>query len=199
MAPVRVSHHILFFIVAAHLCRREHHAATVAVRCENIRNFHSCAIPVKTTLFPHFLPNRFLVRDLPLAGQVRSLSNCPQSSGSAILGCWTLAVLCISTNCQCNFHVQTVLSYPEPDPSTFDRWKVNSAESVAQSFQDDVGAGAQLVLPSFEKSAVAAAASTIIVEDCLAHRTVERHPTGKWQPAQFSRLQHNSVNVNRRR
>ena len=89
---------------------REHHAATVAVRCENIRNFHSCAIPVKPTLFPHFLPNRFLVRDLPLAGQVRSLSHCPQSSGSAILGCWTLVVLCISTNCQCNFHVRSQLS-----------------------------------------------------------------------------------------
>ena len=82
---------------------REHHSATVAVHCDNIRSFHSCAIPVKPMLFPHFSPNRVLVRDVPLAGLVRSLFYCPHSSGSAILGCWTLAVLCISTNCQYNF------------------------------------------------------------------------------------------------
>ena len=102
--PLYMSPTTSFSLLLLHIfAGREHHSATVAVHCDNIRSFHSCAIPVKPMLFPHFLPNRVLVRDVPLAGVVRSLFYCPQSSGSAILGCWTLAVLCISTNCQYNF------------------------------------------------------------------------------------------------
>ena len=130
---------------------REDHAATVAVHCENIRNFHSCAIPVKPTLFPHFLPNRVLVRDLPLAGQVRSLSHCPQSSGSAIVHFHDLPVqptllrtTLVQAPCWCYRHLKSQLWRRQHQQSL---WKI--AQHTEQWSDTQQASASQHNFPDF--------------------------------------------------